>query len=187
MIMVSTPQKYNKSSKRSDIFNIENLTPSYSRSLSNLSIKTEGSKISKWAKILYSPLTNSKDLEFASKELTITIDRIHELTELDEEDEDGEVVIPTEYAIQKASELVSEASRIRPSRFFKAWVSSEDTGGIRLTWSKPELKKQVRLVIPPTSSQQIYLYHEQNDEYGVEYNISAKTLSNQLRRLNSKK
>jgi hypothetical protein len=185
--MVSTPQNNNKISKRSDRFNVENLTPLCSRPSSNLQVRPENNKISTWANILYFPLRNGKDLEVASKELTITIDRIRELTELYEEDEDGEVVITTEYAIQKAIELVSEASRIRPSRFFKAWVSSEDTGGIRLTWSKPELKKQVRLVVPPTSSQQTYLYHEQNDEYGVEYNISAKTLSNRLRRLNSKK
>jgi hypothetical protein len=151
------------------------------------SIRSEKQEVSEWGRVINFPVVNNKQSIAVPKQLEITIDRIRELTELDEEDEDGEVVIPTKYAIQKAIELVSEAEKLMSSGFFKAWVSSEDTGGIRLTWSKPELKKQVRLVVPPTSDQKTYLYHEHHDEYGVEYNISAKTLSNRLRRLNSKK
>lgn len=112
--------------------------------------------------------------------LEITIERINELLEDEEEDEYGEVIIPTEYAIQTAIELVSEAARLIPKRFFKAWVSTEDRGGVRLDWSKPELEKEVRLVIPATSNNKIYLYHETIHEYGVEYNVSAKTLSHWL-------
>jgi hypothetical protein len=150
--------------------------------------KAGNHKVSELGKILNFPFVNNKERNVAFEQLKITIDRIHELIAEDgEEDEYGEVVNPTEYAIQKAIELLSEAAQLIPDRFFKAWVSSEDTGGIRLTWSKPELKKQVRLIVPPTSNQPIYLYHEKNDEYGVEYNISAKTLRDRLRRLNSKK
>lgn len=149
-------------------------------------VKFEKPKVSGWGKILKFPFAN-KDINVAPEQLKITIERIYELAEEDEEDEYGEVVNPTEYAIQTAIELVSKAAKSIPNEFFKAWVSSEDTGGIRLTWSKPELKKQVRLIIPPTADQQIYLYHEKNDEYGMEYNIAAKTLGNWLRRLSSKK
>ena len=141
--------------------------------ISGKQVRFKKSKISEWGKILGFSSISNKECNVTPEELKITVDRIHGLTDEDEEDEYGEVVNPTEYAIQKAIELVSEAANSIPDEFFKAWVSSEDTGGIRLTWSKPEFKKQLRLIVPPTADQQIYLYHEQNDEYGVEYNISA--------------
>jgi hypothetical protein len=118
-------------------------------------------------------------------EIEITIDRIKTLED-EEEDEYGEVINPTEYAIQTAIDLVSEAAKLIPERFFKAWVSTEDSGGIRLTWSKPELNKKVKLVIPPTPDRKIYLYHDMCDEYGVKYNVSSKTLSRWLSWCNSK-
>ena len=118
-------------------------------------------------------------------EIEITIDRIKTLED-EEEDEYGEVINPTEYSIQIAIELVSEAAKLIPERFFKAWVSTEDSGGIRLTWSKPELNKKVKLVIPPTPDRKIYLYHDTCDEYGVKYNVSSKTLSRWLSWCNSK-
>ena len=120
------------------------------------------------------------------KDLEITIERINELLEDDEEDEYGEIIIPTDHAIETAIELVSEAARLIPKRFFKAWISTEDLGGVRLDWSKSELEKEVRLVIPATSDKKIYLYHENVNEYGVEYNVSAKTLSHWLSWIDSK-
>jgi hypothetical protein len=123
---------------------------------------------------------------FPCHDLEITIERINELLEDDEEDEYGEVIIPTEHAIKTATKLVLESARLIPKRFFKAWVSTEDLGGVRLDWSKPDLEKEVRLVIPSTANSKIYLYHETINEYGVEYNVSAKTLSHWLSWLNSK-
>ncbi len=120
------------------------------------------------------------------KDLEITIDRINRLADDEEEDEYGEIIYPTEYANRMATELVSKAANLIPSRFFKAWVSTEDSGGIRLTWSKLELGKDVRLVIPPSPQQKIHLYHEMGDEYGIEYNVSAKTLSHWLSWCNPK-
>lgn len=121
-----------------------------------------------------------------ANEIEITIDRIKTLEDDEEEDEYGEVVIPTEYAIQTAIELVSEAAKLTPEKFFKAWVSTEDSGGLRLTWSKPELNKKVKLVIPATPDRKRYLYHDMFDEYGVEYNVSSKILSRWLSWCNSK-
>jgi predicted DNA-binding protein YlxM (UPF0122 family) len=123
---------------------------------------------------------------YLKHEIEITIDRIKTLEEEDEEDEYGEVINPTEYAVQNAIELVSEAAKSIPEKFFKAWVSTEDSGGIRLTWSKPALGKKVKLVIPSTPDRKIYLYHDVCDEYGVEYNVSSKTLSRWLSWCNSK-
>jgi hypothetical protein len=122
----------------------------------------------------------------SSGDLEITIDRINQLLEDDEEDEYGEIIIPTEYAIKIAIELVSKAANLIPKRFFKAWVSTEDSGGVGLDWSKPELEKEVRLVIPATPDRKICLYHEMGNEYGVEYNVSAKTLSYWLNWCNPK-
>ena len=125
-------------------------------------------------------------LIISTSELAITLDRINELQEDDEEDEYGEVIIASEYATQTAIELVSQASKTISDRFFKAWVSADDYGGIVLTWSKPELDKQVRLVVPQTPDRKRYLYHEMAEEYGIEYNVSAKTLSEWLSWCNSK-
>ena len=124
--------------------------------------------------------------DIRSKDLEITIERINRLLEDNEEDEYGEIIIPTEYAIQTAIELVSKAAKLIPKLFFKAWISTEDLGGVRLDWSKPESEKEVRLVIPAISHNKIYLYHETIDEYGIEYNVSARTLSLWLSWFNDK-
>jgi hypothetical protein len=129
----------------------------------------------------------NRDRAIASiPELEITVERINGLEEDEEEDEDGEIINPTEYAVKSAIELVSKTARSISVKFFKAWVSTEDSGGVVLTWSKPELDKTVRLVIPPIPDRKIYLYHEMAEEYGVEYNVSAKTLSEWLTWCNSK-
>ena len=111
---------------------------------------------------------------------------MNELKEDEEEDEYGEIIQPTEYATNKAIDLVSKAAKSISKRFFKAWVSTEDSGGVSLTWSKPDFEKEVRLIIPPTPDRKIYLYHENVSEYGIEYNVSAKTLSHWLSWCNSK-
>jgi hypothetical protein len=120
------------------------------------------------------------------KDLEITIERINGLKEEDEEDEYGEIIIPTEYAIQKAIELVSQAAKLIPDKFFKAWVCSQDSGGIALDWSRSKLGQKVRLVIPSTDSEKIYIYYEIGDEYGIEHNISAKTLSDWILKVNDR-
>jgi hypothetical protein len=122
----------------------------------------------------------------SSKDLEITIDRINKLADEEDDDEYGEITHPTTYANQLAIELVSKAASFIPQGFFRAWVSSDDSGGIRLTWSKLELGKEVRLVVSSTPQKKIHLYHEMGDEYGIEYNVSAKTLSRWLSWCNPK-
>ncbi len=120
------------------------------------------------------------------KDLEITIERINGLKEEDEEDEYGEMIIPTEYAIQKAIELVSQAAKLIPHKFFKAWVCSQDPGGIALDWSRSKLRQKVRLVIPSTDSEKIYIYYETGAKYGIEYSISAEILSNWILKVNDR-
>jgi hypothetical protein len=136
---------------------------------------------------------SSKKLSFQAsplvipiKDLEITIERINGLKEEDEEDEYGEIIIPTEYAIQNAIELVSQAAKLIPDKFFKAWVCSQDSGGIALDWSKSKLGQKVRLVIPPTANEEIYIYYEIGDKYDIEHSISAKTLSNWILKVNDR-
>jgi uncharacterized ubiquitin-like protein YukD len=122
-----------------------------------------------------------QSLKISLKDLEITIQRINELKEEDEdEDEYDEITMPTEYATQKAIELASESAKLITERFTKAWVSTENSGGIRLTWARVGLNKEVRLIIPATADKHTCLYHEIDDEYGVDYNVSAKTLSTWL-------
>ncbi len=129
----------------------------------------------------------SKDNDLVSiPELEITLERINRLEEDEEEDEYGEVINPSRYATQTSIELVSQAAKSISGQFFKAWVSTDDSGGVVLNWSKPELDKKVRLVIPPIPERKIYLYHEMAEEYGIEYNVSAKTLSEWLNWCNPK-
>jgi hypothetical protein len=147
---------------------------------------SESIKITNFLSIRKKTNIFNRSNDISIEDLEITIDRINRLVEDEEEDEYGEIIIPTEYATQKAIELVSKAANLIPKRFFKAWVSTEDSGGVGLDWSKPELEKEVRLVIPATPDRKICLYHELGNEYGVEYNVSAKTLSYWLNWCNPK-
>ena len=132
-------------------------------------------------------LKSSKDSDLVSiPELEITLERINELEEDEEADEYGEVISPNKDATRTAIELVSQAAKSISDRFFKAWVSTDDSGGVVLTWSKPELDKSVRLVIPSIPDRKIYLHHAMGDEYGVEDNISATILSDWLSWCNHK-
>jgi len=64
--------------------------------------------------------------------------------------------------------------------FPKASVSTDEQGGIRLTWSKVEPNCQVRLVCPAAANQPPYLYHELGNDYAVEREVTVSRLSQQL-------
>lgn len=121
---------------------------------------------------------------FASdnKELDITLARLRELLEEEDEDDYG-VATPSAYAYGTALALVSEAARLIGDRFTRASASTDDRGGIRLTWTKP--KAEVRLVCAHQSDKPTYLYHEAGNEYRVEHNVSASILTHWLDWLNS--
>jgi hypothetical protein len=116
-----------------------------------------------------------------NKELSITIARLQALLEEEEEDDYG-VAKPSAYAYGTALALVSEASRLMASPFRKASASTDDRGGIRLTWSIPEA--EVRLVCAHQSDKPTYLYHEVGNEYEVERDVSASTVAHWLDWLN---
>lgn len=121
---------------------------------------------------------------FASEneELDITLARLQDLLEEEDEDDYG-VAKPSAYAYGTALALVSEAARLMRNRFTRASASTDDRGGIRLTWTRPEA--EARLVCAHQSDKPTYLYHEAGDEYGVEYDVSASALAQWLDWLNN--
>jgi hypothetical protein len=118
-------------------------------------------------------------------EFNTTIDRIKKLADDEEEDEYGRVVKPTSYATNEAIGLISKAVRICRNNFSKAWVSTEDNGGIYLTWSKPDLGKELRVLVPANKELKVYLYHEEKESYASENDVTAKDLSKWIDWINS--
>lgn len=125
--------------------------------------------------------SSNKTLTSENAEVSITIARLQALLEEEEEDDYG-VAKPSLYAYGTALALVSEASRLMASPFRKASASTDDRGGIRLTWSIPEA--EIRLVCAHQSDKPTYLYHEVGNEYEVERDVSASTVAHWLDWLN---
>ncbi|HEY9833199.1 MAG TPA: hypothetical protein V6D26_21785 [Stenomitos sp.] len=117
------------------------------------------------------------------KELNITFIRLQSLLEGEEDEDDYGAAKPSVYAYGTALALVSEAARLMSNRFARASASTDEKGGIRLTWTRPEA--EVRLVCAHQSDKPTYIYHETGDEYGVERDVSASTLARWLDWLNN--
>ncbi|MEH2407115.1 hypothetical protein [Nostoc sp.] len=115
--------------------------------------------------------------------LKITQERLIELWQEDEEDEYG-IVRPTVYAFDKAWSIIIEASQFLKDSFRKASVSTDDEGGIRLTWTKLEPEAEVRLICPCDHSKEVYLYHEKDSEYNIVKNVTGFNLASWLDWLN---
>jgi hypothetical protein len=118
-------------------------------------------------------------------ELDITKTRIEKLADCGEEDEDGSILKPTEYATKKAIDLVSEVAQLCHHSFSKAWVLAENNGGIYLIWSKPDSEKELRVLVPHKEEFKIYLYHEEKDKYDSVDDAAAKDLSDWINWINS--
>lgn len=126
-----------------------------------------------------------KDFVFSvdnQSNIQITQNRLLEL--LREEDEDEDLLKPTNYAFDKAWNLVENASKVLKKKFPKAWVSTDGEGGIRLTWSKLQSEAEVRLICGATPEKRTYIYNEQGAKYGVIEQVSASSLSQWLTWLN---
>jgi len=117
-----------------------------------------------------------------NEELNITLARLQALLNEEEDDDDYGVAKPSTYAFGTALALVSEAARLMDSPFKRASASTDERGGIRLTWSRPEA--EVRLVCAYQSDKPTYLYHEVGNEYEVERDVSVSTVSYWLDWLN---
>jgi hypothetical protein len=107
--------------------------------------------------------------------ITITLKRLVALLEEDETDDYG-ILQPSQSAFKMAIELVVEAYEWMGDRFPKASVSTDEEGGIRLTWTKLQPECEVRLVCPASVEKPAYLYHELGESYGVEEDVSISVL-----------
>lgn len=113
----------------------------------------------------------------------ITKNRLLELLQEEDEDDDG-FLKPTPCAFDRAWNLLESVSEIMKEQFPKAWVSTDDRGGIRVTWSKLEVDAEVRLVCGATPESQTYIYHEQGSEYDIVRQVSVSSLAYWLKWLN---
>jgi hypothetical protein len=102
------------------------------------------------------------------------------LIELLQEEEECDISKPTPHSFTTAWRLVNEASKLRGKYFQKATVATDDEGGIRLRWRNPNKDREVRLYCPANPTKKMYIYHEEDDSYGAEYNVSGRTLANWL-------
>lgn len=128
------------------------------------------------------PKTNSLD-NLRLSAVQITQDRLVALLQEEDEDEYG-ILKPTPYAFDKAWNLVLAASRLMGNSFNSASVSTDDEGGIRLTWTRLESEAEVRLICPSQFNKQTYLYYEKGKEYGVVNDVSALNLASWLQWMN---
>ncbi|MBD2776328.1 hypothetical protein [Iningainema tapete] len=126
---------------------------------------------------------NSLGRRNSEANLEITQKRLIELLQEEDDDDDG-MLKPTPYAFDKAWKLVSAASEFMRDSFPKAWVSTNDEGSIRLTWSQLETKAEVRLICASQANKQTYLYHEKGEKYGVVNDVSGLSLAGWLQWLN---
>lgn len=120
--------------------------------------------------------------ESSESNIQITQNRLIELLQEDDEDDEG-ILKPTAYAFDKAWKLVYAASQFMKNNFPKAWVSTNDEGGIRLTWSQ-KAEAEVRLICATQANKPTYLYYEHGKKYGVVNDVSGLSLAGWLQWLN---
>lgn len=94
-----------------------------------------------------------------------------------EEDEYG-ALRASDFAFSRATEIVAEAYALKRDRLLVPLVSTDSSGGIRLTWISQG--RQVRAVIPPTAGERRYIYHESSAGYGVEHDFDGSSLAKWL-------
>ncbi|KYC43773.1 hypothetical protein WA1_00995 [Scytonema hofmannii PCC 7110] len=119
----------------------------------------------------------------SSSDIAVTLKRLVALLEEDETDEYG-ILQPSQSSFKLAMQLVMDAYEAMGNRFPRASASTDEQGGIRLTWSKQSPEGEVRLVCPGTAEQQAYLYHEIGDNYAIERDVTASILVQWLEWLN---
>ncbi|MEH2053021.1 hypothetical protein [Nostoc sp.] len=92
-------------------------------------------------------MTVAQSAKPSSNNITVTLKRLVALLEEDETDEYG-ILQPSQSAFKLAMRLVVDTYDTMGDRFPKTSVSTDEQGGIRLTWSKQPPECEVRLVCP---------------------------------------
>ncbi|MEG4963882.1 MULTISPECIES: hypothetical protein [unclassified Microcoleus] len=113
----------------------------------------------------------------------ITVERLSELLDLEEEDEYG-ILRPTEYAFRTAMKLVVDAYDSMGNSFPKASkISPNKKGSIWVAWENTNSDRAVRLICPINADQKSYIYHV-SGEYGSKDITSAAILVDRLKWFN---
>lgn len=129
------------------------------------------------------PARSSEPTTSEAQGIKIVQDRLVALLQEEDEDDYG-ISKPTSYAFSTAWKVVLDASEFMGNSFPKASASTDDEGGIRLTWTRLKPEVEVRLVCPSRPDKQMYLYHELAEKYGVVDDVSALTLASWLQWFN---
>ena len=112
----------------------------------------------------------------------ITVQRPIQLLDLEEEDEQ-EILRPTEYAFRTAMKFVVEGQDSMGNSFPKYSTGTDDQGSIRLAWQNINGDRRVRLFCPHSSDEKAYIYH-MSGEYGSKDITSAVILVDRLKWFN---
>lgn len=90
--------------------------------------------------------------------------------------EEYDYIDPIHYeSIDKCFTLLEEVSK-QIKDFPLAWVSIDEEGRMRLTWSKSEGDAQVRLMLKGEEYTS-YLYYEHNKDYGIHTPVDVNSLA----------
>ena len=109
------------------------------------------------------------------QEITVTLKRLVELLESEDEDDYG-ILKPSDYAFKTIMNLVLEAHFLMGNSFPRASASTDYQGGIRLDWTSLQSDREVCLVCPFSPERAVYIYHQTSDDYAVEDDISPSIL-----------
>jgi len=112
----------------------------------------------------------------------VTLSRLVSLLDEEETDDYG-TLRPTLFAFITALELIVGASSDLLSGLPRATLCTNEQGGIRFEWSRPD--RQIGLVVPAHQGGRTYIYHAYGDEDGLEDHVSASTLADWLRWLDA--
>jgi hypothetical protein len=104
-----------------------------------------------------------------------------------EEDDDYGVLRPTNFALKNSISLVRKVAKKLGESFSKASVSTDEEGGIRLTWSNQNADDEVRLICAAKEGEATYVYYQFGKKYGVRKNVTTTFLSSCLKRLNDER
>ncbi|MBX7137355.1 MAG: hypothetical protein K1X83_05175 [Oligoflexia bacterium] len=94
---------------------------------------------------------------------------------LQSDPEDDEYVVPSDAAVSRTSDILIGASTFREREIPLAAVSASDEGDVRTEWLGE--KKQISLVVPSNEEHRAYIFHEDQDGYGIEWNVSSDVLA----------
>lgn len=114
------------------------------------------------------------------KHLSALLAQLLALRDGPEEDEYG-VLRPAEEAFNQAFSLLVDTAivtALRGSIVPYGCASTDSQGGVRVEWIGD--KCGVHLVIPASSQEKSYIYHEMEDEYGTSRSVTAEVLADWL-------